>query len=85
MSTIGSCTVAQTFFTLFFSFDWITKANEQIALGTFEKLDQAILATNFITIANFCIVGIILLRLAAIVYYKLDTVKFEEKFMGIDQ
>jgi len=83
VSNVGSCTVAQSFFTLLFSFDWITKANEQIALGSFEKLDQAILATNFVTIANFCIVGIILLRFAFLVYSKLDSVKFEENFMGI--
>jgi len=81
---VGSCTVAQSFFTLLFSFDWVTKANEEIARGSFEKIDQAILATNFVTITNVCIVGIILLRFAFIVYSKLDTAKFERDYMGID-
>lgn len=83
VSNIGSCTVAQTFWLLLFSTDFLFRVKEGVADGVFAKATQAVLAANFLTFANYMVISIIGLRLAFLVGNKFDSKAFEKNFMGV--
>ena len=83
VSNVGSCTVAQTFWLLLFSTDFLFRVKEGVADGVFAKASQAVLAANFLTFANYMVISIIGLRLVFLAANKFDSKAFERNFMGV--